>query len=260
MRASTATGRLYLEEPYRRECDATVTARQEAAVELDRTIFCPHSHDYGHPQTSDKGLLRFGGNSVRVKRVDLARDRVVHYVEGLPRPSKGVPVRCVLNFEMRHAIMRLHTAAHVLLAVAETQLGLHPRLIASRSPEIDAFAAYVYFEPESPAGRFADLEAEVNRALSAQRAVVAEWVPRSVAEARPDAARLRLARIPKVHDPLRFVRIEGLGESPCDGTLVANAREVGVVVVRDLRQMKAGRKLVLGLQDLPPPSPVGPKG
>ena len=261
MRDSPGTERLYLEDPYRRECDATVTSRQEAAVELDATIFCPHSHDYGHPQTSDKGLVRFNGNSLRVKRVDVTRNRIVHFLEGRPLPAKGARVHCALDYPMRHAMMRLHAAAHVVLDVAEPKLGARPKFIASRSPEIDAFAAYVYFEPGSLTLESSrDLEAAVNFELARARSIVSRWIPREAAEARADAARLRLSRIPKGHDPLRFVEIEGLGEWPCDGTLVRSAREVGQVVVRELRPMKSGQKLVFGLKDLPPPGPFAPPG
>jgi len=248
--------RLYLEDAYRRACDATVVARHEGCVALDRTVLYAHRHDYGHPQVSDKGLIRSEGQTLRVKRVDDEGDVLFHYLEGRPLPPCGATVRCEVDFPRRLVVMRLHAATHALLAVAE-DLGLRVKPIASRSPEVDVFSAYVYFEPDGlPRERAADLEAAVNRALQRPREVVVRWRPREEVLARAGADRVRVARIPKWHDPLRLVSIEGLSEVPCDGTLVRNTRDVGRVEVREVQSMKAGRKLVLGLAGVGPPSGV----
>ncbi len=246
--------RLYLEDAYLQACDATVVSRYEGCVALDRTVLYGHRHDYGHPQASDKGLVRSEGQTLKVKRVDDEGDVLLHYLEGRPLPPTGAAVRCEVDFPRRLVVMRLHTATHVLLAVAE-DLGLQVKPIASRSPEVDAFSAYVYFEPDGlPRERAADLEAAANRALDRPREVFVGWRPREEVEARPDADRLRVARIPLWHDPLRIVSIEGLSEVPCDGTLVRNTREVGQLEVRAVRPMKIGTKLVLGLAGVAPPS------
>jgi len=179
--------RLYLEDAYRRACDATVVARHEGCVALDRTVLYAHRHDYGHPQVSDKGLIRSEGQTLRVKRVDDEGDALFHYLEGRPLPPCGATVRCEVDFPRRLVVMRLHAATHALLAVAE-DLGLRVKPIASRSPEVDVFSAYVYFEPDGlPRERAADLEAAVNRALQRPREVVVRWRPREEVLARRPA-------------------------------------------------------------------------
>ena len=261
MTRTGATGRLYLDNAYLRACSATVLARYEGCIELDRTVFCGHGHDYGHPQASDRGFARFEGRSLRVKRVDATQGRLLHYVEGKPLPARGARVRCELDVRKRRVVMRLHAAAHVVLAIAESEFDLRPRLIASRSPEVDAESATVYFEKGGLTRDVAaDLASAVNRATAGARPVAVRWIPRAEAEARADAERLRISRIPAWHDPLRFVGIEGLGELPCDGTLVANTREVRRVEVEEVRPMKLVDKLVLGLEGLPPPRLPRPAG
>ena len=246
--------RLYLEDAYLQACDATVVALHEGCVALDRTVFYGHRHDYGHPQASDKGLVRSGGRTLRVKRVDDEGDALYHYIEGRPLPARGAAVRCEVDFPRRLVVMRLHTAAHVLLAGSE-ELGLRVKPIASRSPEIDALSVCLYFEPGGLSrDRAEDLEEAANRALEQPREVVVRWRSREEVEAQPSADRLRLARIPWWHDPLRLIEIAGLCEYPCDGTLVRNTREVGRVEVREVRRMKIGTKLVVGLKGLAAPS------
>ena len=261
LRRTRVAGRLYLDNAYLRSCSATVLARYEGCVELDRTVFCGHGHDYGHPQVSDRGFVRFEGRSLRVKRVDATRGRLLHYVEGKPLPARGARVRCDLDMRKRRVVMRLHTAAHAVLAIAEPEFDLRPRLVASRSPEVDTASATVYFEKGGLTRDVAaDLASAVNHAMAGARPVATRWIPRAEAEARTDAGRLRITRIPAWHDPLRFVRIEGLVELPCDGTLVANTREVRRVEVQEVRPMRLVDKLVLALEDLPLPRLPGPAG
>src|SRR3970282_336798 len=134
--------------------------------------------------------VRPGGRTVRVKRVDDEGDAIYHYTEGRPPPARGAAVRCEVDFPRRLVVMRLHTAAHGLLAGSE-ELGLRGKRIASRSPEIDALSVCLYFEPGGLSrDRAEDLEEAANRALERPREVVVRWRSRGEGEAQPRAGAL----------------------------------------------------------------------
>ena len=112
-----ATELLFREDPYLREASARVSAVHERGVELDRTLFYPQ----GGGQVGDTGVL-VRANGERLGVVDTrkgdAHDSVLHVLaNGMPRPEVGEPLTLAIDWERRYALMRLHTALHVLSCV-----------------------------------------------------------------------------------------------------------------------------------------------
>src|SRR5206468_3446933 len=105
---SVTTELVYLSDAYLRETDATVTAVDGDRVALDRTIFYPT----GGGQPHDTG--RLGGATVADVRKE--GDTVWHRVEG-PLPAVGDEMHLEVDWDRRHALMRTHTALHVLCGV-----------------------------------------------------------------------------------------------------------------------------------------------
>ena len=99
---------LFLRDAYLGEFDATVTAVDGAEVSLDRTAFYPT----GGGQPHDTGRLA-GADVVEVRK---SGDAVWHRLEG-PVPALGEAVHGSVDWARRHALMRTHTAMHVLCGV-----------------------------------------------------------------------------------------------------------------------------------------------
>src|SRR5262245_4639739 len=110
------TERLYYNDPYKREFDATVVSVQPSAtpdggryaVRLDRTAFYPTTGG----QPFDTGTVSAS------KVVDVTDDEngdVVHVVTG-PAPQIGETVRGIVDWPRRFDHMQQHTGQHVLSA------------------------------------------------------------------------------------------------------------------------------------------------
>jgi len=111
-----ATERLYYEDQYRTELDATVLFSDERHVVLDRTCFYPE----GGGQDPDKGYIA----GRRVDDAQLQGNVIVHTFEG--RPFRvGERVKCSVDRNRRLDLMRHHTATHILLAACRRVLGNH---------------------------------------------------------------------------------------------------------------------------------------
>src|SRR4051794_35974330 len=108
----------YLRDAYEKEADATVVAVDGDRVALDRTIFYPT----GGGQPHDTGTLRWGDDSVRVVDVRKEGDLVWLTLDA-PAPAAGSAVRAELDWGRRHALMRTHTALHVLCGVIWNEWG-----------------------------------------------------------------------------------------------------------------------------------------
>ena len=105
-----ATELLFLHDAYLREFDASVVASRDDAVALDRTAF----YATGGGQPHDTGMLA----GVAVVDVRKDGDLVWHTLAPTDAvPAEGTRVEGVVDWERRHALMRTHTALHMLSGV-----------------------------------------------------------------------------------------------------------------------------------------------
>jgi len=115
-----STDCLFREDSYLKECSATVTGLTDAGgVILDRTVF--YAASGGQP--ADRGVLvTAAGDSVPIASAsytDPEKTEIAH----LPGASTGLrlkagdTVRAAVDWDLRYARMRMHTALHLLSAV-----------------------------------------------------------------------------------------------------------------------------------------------
>lgn len=104
-----ATDLLYLRDAYATGFDATVVASDGDRVVLDRTLFYPT----GGGQPHDTGRL----GDLLVTDVRKEGGDVWHRLGGGPAPRPGDTVHGEVDWPRRHALMRTHTALHVLCGV-----------------------------------------------------------------------------------------------------------------------------------------------
>src|SRR5690349_13970002 len=109
---------LFHTDSYLREVDATVVAVEGQGLALDQTAF--YAQSGGQP--ADRGLLRWEGGEASVLDVRKAGDMVLHTVDGTP-PAVGSRVHGSIDWERRYALMRAHTALHVLCGVIWRDFG-----------------------------------------------------------------------------------------------------------------------------------------
>jgi misacylated tRNA(Ala) deacylase len=111
------TEALFRDDAYLRSTAAIVTAVGERGIEFDRTVFYP----LGGGQPGDTGTLTRADGS-RIAIVDTRKgespDRIMHLLApGSAAPAPGEAVTLELDWERRYALMRLHTALHVMSCV-----------------------------------------------------------------------------------------------------------------------------------------------
>ncbi|MGH9225152.1 MAG: alanine--tRNA ligase-related protein, partial [Acidimicrobiales bacterium] len=103
------TEQLHLHDAYLRSFTARAEEVRSNDVRLDRTAFYPT----GGGQPHDTGSL---GLDTVVVAVWKEGDHVWHAVNGAV-PRLGDDVTCTIDWDRRHALMRTHTALHVLCGV-----------------------------------------------------------------------------------------------------------------------------------------------
>jgi misacylated tRNA(Ala) deacylase len=189
-----------------------------STVVLDRTAFYPG----GGGQPCDHGRLRWDAGETAVVEVGWSRDGILHRLDGALPPVGGT-VRGELDWERRHALMRTHTALHILCGVIWRDHGaqvtggnMHP-LKGRLDFELEGLSAELV----------GDIERRVNLEVEADRPVRVAILPRAEAESIPDLIRTKVNLLPKGLSEIRTVEIVGLDLQADGGTHVASTAEVG---------------------------------
>jgi Ser-tRNA(Ala) deacylase AlaX len=169
-------------------------------------------------------------------------DAVWHILEG-PLPRMGQQVRGALDWDRRYAIMRYHSALHVLVG---TIYHLHQALVTGGAIYPDR-ARMDFALEDLGRDRVAAIEAETNRVIQEARPILVRWLSREEFE-RADLVRLARNLVPAELARTRVIEIEGFDAQADGGTHVANTREIGrLVVTKTENKGKINRRLEIAL-------------
>ncbi|MGH9029900.1 MAG: alanyl-tRNA editing protein [Acidimicrobiales bacterium] len=228
---------LYLTDAYLARFSATVTAVAGEEVALDRTAMYPT----GGGQPHDTGRL----GTAPVSDVHKRGDDVWHTLEG-PLPSVGQVLEGEVDWQRRHALMRTHTALHVLCGVIWNQWGK-----AVTGGSMEPLSARMDFEFDTlPEGFGKTIEELVNAELAASRPVEVGFLPRDFALHDEDLIRTKVSLIPDSVSEIRVVDIVGLDKQADGGTHVRSTDEVGRIrVVKTESKGKANKRIRIEIRD-----------
>ncbi|CAH1652556.1 Alanyl-tRNA synthetase domain protein [Hyphomicrobiales bacterium] len=230
---------LFRDDAYLREATARVTAVDDAGVQLDQTIF----YVQGGGQPGDRGTMTLAdGASLPVLNAVYGADRssVLHQIgEGARRPEIGESVALALDWPIRYARMRAHTALHLLSVIL-------PYPVTGGSVG-DGEGRLDFDIPEASLDKDA-LSAELT-AMAARDAVVSErWIADDELLANPSLVKTMSVKPPMGTGRVRLVEIAGLDLQPCGGTHVRRTGEIGSVVVTGIEKKgKQNRRVRIAL-------------
>jgi misacylated tRNA(Ala) deacylase len=222
---------LFREDAYLRSASARVVAVHERGVELDRTLFYPQ----GGGQMGDTGVLT-RANGERIGVVDTrkgdAPDSVLHVLaDDSPRPAVGEALTLDIDWARRYALMRLHTALHVLSCVV-----VAPVTGGNIAPD----KARLDFDIDMSLLDAAKIERETNALIARAIATETVWITDAELDARPELVKTMSVAPPRGTGRVRLLRIPGIDLQPCGGTHVANIGEIGAI--RVLKIKSEGRR------------------
>lgn len=229
---------LYQTDAYLRSFAATVTAAEETRVALDCSAFYPG----GGGQPHDTGTLQLGTQQWEVSAVKKEGAVVWHALQGGPLPPAGSVVSAALDWERRYALMRTHTAMHILCGVVWRDYGA-----SVTGGNMELLQGRMDFEFETMRAELVEeIEAKVNAEVAAARAVRVQILPRAEAFAIPDLIRTKVNLLPPGIAEVRTVEIVGLDLQADGGTHVDNTSAVGHLRISDYKSKgRINKRLVL---------------
>jgi len=232
---------LYHTDSFARTFDAEVVDTVPGGVILDRTAFYPG----GGGQPHDVGWLIVGGDRSDVAKVQRQKGGIVHTVDE-PLPGVGTTVRGELDWERRYALMRTHTAMHILCGVVWRDYGA-----SVTGGKMKPLQGRMDFEFERMEKELvAEIEEKINAEVDQARPISTRTLPREEAFQIPDLIRTKINLLPDHIKEVRVVEIEGLDLQADGGTHVANTSEVGPLRIVDYKSKgRINKRLVLALED-----------
>lgn len=216
------SGALYLEDSYLRECEAEVLSVKDGRhVVLDRTPFYPK----GGGQPHDTGTLIRDDEEFKVVFVGKVEGKISHEVDR-PGLEEGDKVLCVLDWDRRYKLMRMHTAAHLLASMMHREIGA---LITGN--QLGEDKTRFDFNVESfDKEKFEDAVRKANDALDQDLELRVYSLPREEAMGIEGVVKLANALPPSIK-VLRIVEIPGIDVQADGGTHVRNLNEVGRISI-----------------------------
>jgi len=233
---------LFREDSYLKDCDATVVAiNSDGGVVLDRTVF--YAASGGQP--ADRGTLTTkAGESIAIANVvftDPGKTEIAH----VPAPGAaaalkvGDAVTATIDWPLRHARMRMHTALHLLSAAL-------PYPVTGGSVG-EAESRLDFDIPEAGLDKDA-ITARLAEMIATGAAVSSRWISDAELEANPALVKTMSVKPPMGTGRVRLIEIEGLDLQPCGGTHVRSTAEIGAVRVTQIEKKgKLNRRVRLAL-------------
>jgi misacylated tRNA(Ala) deacylase len=239
------TDLLYQTDSYLQEFEAQVTAidAEKCGVALNRSAFYPG----GGGQPADSGVLRAGERTYRVARAKKIGEDVFHFLEGeTPLPEIGEKLQGRIDWEPRYALMRTHSALHVLCGVVFRDYGAQVT-----GGDMEPLNGRMDFEFETMQKELVqEIEAAINAEVKKSHPVRVKILPREEAFQIPDLIRTKINLLPEGIQQVRVVEIVGLDLQADGGTHVANTTEIGQIRVLDYKSKgKINKRIYIQVVD-----------
>jgi misacylated tRNA(Ala) deacylase len=237
-----ATACLFRDDSYSKDCSATVVGiNPDGALVLDRTVF--YAASGGQP--ADRGTLTTkSGDSVAIANVvftDAGKTEIAHVAA--PGASAAVAVgdtvQAAIDWPLRYARMRMHTALHLLSAVL-------PYPVTGGSVG-EADSRLDFDIPEAGLDKDA-IGAKLAEMIAADAEVTSRWITDAELEANPSLVKTMSVKPPMGTGRVRLIEIVGYDLQPCGGTHVRRTSEIGAVRVTQIEKKgKLNRRVRLAL-------------
>lgn len=233
---------LYLTDAYLKSFEAQVVDVDPHGQRLllNRTAFYPG----GGGQPHDRGELTWTDGKAQVVKVARDGSLIWHWVEGEVLPDPNAEVAGQLDWQRRAALMRTHTALHILCGVIWQDFK-----VAVTGGNMEPGKGRLDFELDSVSTELGrHVERRMNEEIARARDVVVNFLDRVEADRDPALIRTKANLIPAAIDPIRIIDIVGLDKQADGGTHVGSTLEVGrVAVIKTESKGRANKRIRIAI-------------
>jgi len=238
------TDPLFRNDAYLKSCTARVLeVNDRGGIILDQSNF----YATGGGQPGDSGTMTLAdGSDTPIATTVYGEDRsqIVHVAEeGAQLPAIGDQVELTLDWPRRYAMMRVHTALHLMCALVP-----FPVTGGQISPD----GGRLDFDIDNPDAIDKDtLSTGLAELVRADHLISQRWITDAELDANPGLVRTMSVKPPMGSGKVRLIAIGEDGAvdlQPCGGTHVASTAEIGNIAITKIEKKgKNNRRIRLAL-------------
>lgn len=193
--------KLYYEDAYLKEIEATITEIDNNKAILDKTIFYPQAA--GEP--GDSGSI----NGCRVTDTQLIDGKITHILKLQPTFKVDDVVKAKIDWERRYLLMRMHTALHLLYCICKEIIGEDIASVGSNIAEHKS-----------------RIDVHLQGSISSITPDLRERIEKRCNEIIANGKKVKIWLDSEKPD-FRWTQIDDLHKLPCGGLHVKNTKELG---------------------------------
>lgn len=230
------TEKLYYNDMYGREFDASVISVKDNYVVLDKTLFYPTSGG----QPNDTGILKTSNGEMKIIDVIQEDGEIRHIADKIENVTPGARVHGVIDWDKRYIHMRYHTAVHIIDGVVNNDYKnglLTGGQIYDDHARVDF--SFDIIDRDLITQIISKAQDVINSGLKVfAREVSGEEALKIPGLARTEPGRQLIEKLPVV----RIIEIENFDFQADGGTHVKNTEEVGKIEMLKIENKGKGHK------------------
>ena len=238
---------IYYDDVYAKEFEAKILKVINGTyLILNRTAFYPE----GGGQPADHGFLVIKEKKIEVVDVQKKGNVVLHKIKKAIEAKEGDAVYGILDWDKRYALMKAHTATHLINGAARRVLGEHVWQHGAQKGVKSSRIDITHYRRLTPK-EIHRIETLANQAIIAEIKVTTSFMNRSQAEALYGFRLYQGGAVPG--KDIRVVKTGDWDVEACGGTHLKNTREMGFIKIIYTERIQDGVERLgysVGLQAL----------
>ena len=226
---------IFRSDSYLSSIEATVVAVLEEGLILDKTVFYPE----GGGQPGDIGRIANNIFEADVTNTIKSTDGILHLIDNKLGPiSEGDNVTIDIDWERRYALMRMHTALHILCSVVDG---------AVTGGSVGIQKSRLDFDIPGERPDKESLTQQLMEIVDKNYPVMSSWISDQELQRNPGLIRTMSVKPPTGTGQVRMIRIgDDIDFQPCGGTHVKSTGEIGKIKISKIENKgKQNRRINL---------------
>ena len=210
------TNEIFKEDPYKKNCTSKITNIGDNWIELDETIF----YAEGGGQLGDTGIIKTQNKEITIENTIRENNSIKHITSSKIDISIGSTVDCIIDWERRYKLMKMHTCLHLLCSIIDAKV-----TGGSVTDDKGRLDFNLDFKPNKE-----DLKIKLNNLIQGNYEISYSWISEKELDENPNLVKTMSVAPPRRNGTIRMVRIgDNIDYQPCGGTHVKHTSEIGSV-------------------------------
>ena len=231
----------YFKDSYKKEFETEIKEVNENKIILNSTYFYPSSGG----QSNDTGAITRIQDKKEFKVTDIKKENnaIIHILDssGLKKKDK---VNCIIDWDRRYKLMKMHTAAHIISAIIHKKTGA---MITGN--QLDTEKSRIDFSLDNfNKEEIQEYIKEANEEIKKDHKITIRTISKKEAEKIKNLSKLAKGLPPNLKE-IRIVKIGNIDEQADGGTHINSTSEIGEVKLLSVENKgKSNRRLYFSLE------------